>query len=99
MLSGGQAQQLAIARALVTAPKLLVLDEPTEGIQPSIVAEIEAAIRAVAARGTAVLLVEQYMDVALRLADHAVVLDAGRVVHSGPRASLDDADARRLIAI
>ncbi|GAA1079158.1 ATP-binding cassette domain-containing protein [Nocardiopsis composta] len=99
LLSGGQAQQLAIARALVTAPKLLVLDEPTEGIQPSIVAEIEAAIRAVAARGTAVLLVEQYMDVALRLADHAVVLDAGRVVHSGPRASLDDADARRLIAI
>lgn len=98
-LSGGQAQQLAIARALVTAPKLLVLDEPTEGIQPSIVAEIEEVIRTVAERGVAVLLVEQYMDVALRLADEVAVIDAGRVVHSGPRASLEDGEAQKLIAI
>ncbi|WP_017556217.1 ATP-binding cassette domain-containing protein [Nocardiopsis baichengensis] len=99
LLSGGQAQQLAITRALVTDPKVLVLDEPTEGIQPSIVAEIEGVIRKVADRGVAVLLVEQYMDVALRLADEVAVIDAGRVVHAGPRASLEDGEARRLIAI
>lgn len=99
LLSGGQAQQLAIARALVTNPTLLILDEPTEGIQPSIVAEIEQAITDIAAHGITVLLVEQYLDVALRLADHVTVLDAGRVIHSGARDDLTDTDAHTLMAI
>ncbi|GAB2486330.1 ABC transporter ATP-binding protein [Nocardiopsis aegyptia] len=99
LLSGGQAQQLAIARALVTNPTLLILDEPTEGIQPSIVAEIEQAITDIAAEGTTILLVEQYLDVALRLADHVTVLDAGRITHSGARADLTDTDAQALLAI
>ncbi|MFC4561747.1 ATP-binding cassette domain-containing protein [Nocardiopsis mangrovi] len=99
LLSGGQAQQLAIARALVTRPALLILDEPTEGIQPSIVAEIEEAVAAIAGDGVAVLLVEQYLDVALRLADSITVLDAGRVIRAGPRAELDTAGAQRLLAI
>ncbi|RKS08883.1 urea ABC transporter ATP-binding protein [Nocardiopsis sp. Huas11] len=99
LLSGGQAQQLAIARALIADPTLLILDEPTEGIQPSIVAEIEQAITDIAAEGITILLVEQYLDVALRLADHVTVLDAGRIVHSGPRADLTDTDAQALMAI
>ncbi|MBR8745209.1 ABC transporter ATP-binding protein [Nocardiopsis sp. MG754419] len=99
LLSGGQAQQLAIARALVTDPTLLLLDEPTEGIQPNIVAEIEAAITDIAASGITVLLVEQYLDVALRLADTVTVIDAGRIVHHGPRAALDRARAHALMAI
>ncbi|MCY9783635.1 ATP-binding cassette domain-containing protein [Nocardiopsis sp. EMB25] len=98
-LSGGQAQQLAIARALVTNPTLLLLDEPTEGIQPSIVEEIETAITDIAAQGITVLLVEQYLDVALRLADTVTVLDAGRVIHTGDRNDLTDDDAQALMAI
>lgn len=82
-LSGGQQQQLAIARALVTRPKLLILDEPTEGIQPSIIIEIEEAIERLHATGLSLLLVEQYLDLALRLADRFLILDAGHVVHSG----------------
>ncbi|GAA1442555.1 ABC transporter ATP-binding protein [Nocardiopsis tropica] len=99
LLSGGQAQQLAIARALVTDPTLLILDEPTEGIQPSIVAEIEQAITHIAAQGITVLLVEQYLDLALRLADTVTVIDAGRIVHSGDRADLTDDTAHALMAI
>ncbi|MFV2196428.1 ATP-binding cassette domain-containing protein [Nocardiopsis sp. LOL_012] len=99
LLSGGQAQQLAIARALVAHPTLLILDEPTEGIQPSIVEEIETAITDIAAEGITVLLVEQYLDVALRLADTVTVLDAGRVIHSGDRADLTDTQAHTLMAI
>ncbi|MEV2276909.1 ATP-binding cassette domain-containing protein [Nocardiopsis sp. NPDC049922] len=98
-LSGGQAQQLAIARALVTNPTLLLLDEPTEGIQPNIVEEIETAITDIAAEGTTVLLVEQYLDVALRLADTVTVLDAGHIVHTGDRADLTSDDAHALMAI
>jgi urea transport system ATP-binding protein len=99
-LSGGQQQQLAMARALVTRPSLLVLDEPTEGIQPSIVHEIEDVIAALSRRdGLAILLVEQYVEFALRLADRYVVLDAGRVADAGDTASVDDARLRQLLAV
>ncbi len=100
-LSGGQAQQLALARALVTRPRLLVLDEPTEGIQPSIILEIEDAIAELhASRGMSILLVEQYVEFALRLADRYVVLDAGEVVAGGETSELaDDSSVRRLLAV
>ena len=99
-LSGGQAQQLALTRALVTRPRLLVLDEPTEGIQPSIITEIEDAIAELhASRGLSILLVEQYVEFALRLADRYVVLDAGEVVESGETSTLEEATVRRLLAV
>ena len=83
-LSGGQQQQLAIARALITEPKLLLLDEPTEGIQPNIVQDIENAIRFIKEQGTiSIILVEQFLEFALRLADSYYVLEKGRVVASG----------------
>jgi urea transport system ATP-binding protein len=83
LLSGGQRQQLAIARALITTPKLLILDEPTEGIQPTIVAEIEETIIRLAADGLSVLLVEQHIGFALKAAEQYVVLASGRVTQSG----------------
>ena len=99
-LSGGQQQQLAIARALVTEPKLLVLDEPTEGIQPSIIKEIERVIRDLAARGDmAILLVEQYFEFARSLADTYVVMDRGEVVLSGPTRDMVEADVRRYLTV
>ncbi len=89
-LSGGQQQQLAIGRALAMGPKLLILDEPTEGIQPSIIKDIERAIRALAAAGDmAILLVEQYYDFALSLADQYLVMDRGEIVASGAGADMD----------
>ncbi len=91
LLSGGQKQQLALARALITDPRLLILDEPTEGLQPSIIDEIEAFIvRLHHERGLAILLAEQYVDFALRVADRYVVLDAGEVVARGETSSLTD---------
>ena len=99
-LSGGQQQQLAIGRALVTQPRLLILDEPTEGIQPSIIKDIERVIRALAARGDmAILLVEQYFDFAQELAQTIVVMDRGDVVLAGRREDLDEADVRRRLSV
>jgi len=99
-LSGGQAQQLAFARALVTRPRLLLLDEPTEGIQPSIILEIEDAIAELHRTSSlSILLVEQYVELALRLAERYVVLDAGEVVDSGATADLGDETVRRLLSV
>jgi urea transport system ATP-binding protein len=100
LLSGGQAAQLAIARALVTRPRLLILDEPTEGIQPSIILEIEDAIAQMnQTGGLSILLAEQYMEFALRLADRYLVLDAGEVVASGKTDSIEDGAIRQLLSI
>jgi len=99
-LSGGQQQQLAIARALVTRPRLLVLDEPTEGIQPSIIKEIARVIRLLRERGgLAILLVEQYFDFARDLADRIAVMDRGAIVAEGRREELDEADVRRRLSV
>jgi urea transport system ATP-binding protein len=99
-LSGGQQQQLALGRALMGAPKLLILDEPTEGIQPSIIEEIGRVIRRLAKeRGLAILLVEQYYDFAKRLADTYAVMSRGEIVASGPAAEMDAKDVRALIAV
>jgi urea transport system ATP-binding protein len=99
-LSGGQQQQLAIARALVMRPRLLVLDEPTEGIQPSIIKEIERVIRGLAGRGDmAIVLVEQYFDFARELADSFVVMDRGEIVVSGRRGDMIEADVRRHLTV
>ena len=99
LLSGGQAQQLAIARALVSKPQVLVLDEPTEGIQPSIIIEIEDAIAGLHAAGMTILLVEQYVEFALRLAQRHAVMDGGLIAHSGDTASVDLATFSDLLAV
>lgn len=99
-LSGGQQQQLAIARALVMRPRLLVLDEPTEGIQPSIIKDIEAVIRLLRERGTmGILLVEQYFDFARRLADRFVVMNRGEIVARGTADTLVEDDVRRHLTV
>jgi urea transport system ATP-binding protein len=99
-LSGGQQQQLAIARALVTQPRLLILDEPTEGIQPSIIKEIERVIRDLAVRGTmAILLVEQYFEFARALAQRYVVMERGEVVLSGEASDMVESDVRRHLTV
>ena len=99
-LSGGQQQQLAIARALVMRPKLLLLDEPTEGIQPSIIKDIERVIALLRDRGTmAIVLVEQYFDFAKRLADNFIVLDRGRTVLAGDRKVLETTDVRAHLTV
>jgi urea transport system ATP-binding protein len=99
-LSGGQQQQLAIGRALAANPRLLILDEPTEGIQPSIIKEIGAVIRALVAKSRmAVLLVEQYYDFAESLADAYAVMSRGRITHSGPGSEMQAKNVRDLIAI
>ena len=99
-LSGGQQQQLAIGRALVTKPRLLVLDEPTEGIQPSIIKDIGRVIALLRSRGDmAILLVEQYFDFAKELAQTIAVMDRGDIVLSGPQQELDEADVRRRLSV
>jgi len=99
-LSGGQQQQLAIGRALTMRPKLLVLDEPTEGIQPSIIKDIGRAIRYLRdTAGIAILLVEQYLDFCRELADEVYIMDRGQVVHSGAAEDLDRPDVRRFLTV
>jgi len=99
-LSGGQQQQLSIARALVTRPQLLILDEPTEGIQPSIIKDIERIIRGLAARGDmAILLVEQYFEFARDLAAAFLVMQRGEIVAAGRRAEMDEAAVRSFLTV
>jgi len=99
-LSGGQQQQLAIGRALAMGPTLLILDEPTEGIQPSIIKDIERAIRALASSGEmAILLVEQYYDFARSLADQYLVMERGEIVMRGLGADMDRDKVRDRLAV
>lgn len=99
-LSGGQQQQLAIARALVMKPRLLVLDEPTEGIQPSIIKDIGRVIALLRQRGDmAILLVEQYFEFAQELAQTIAVMDRGTIVLCGAREALDEQDVRRRLSV
>ena len=98
-LSGGQQQQLAIARALISRPRVLLLDEPTEGIQPSTIKEIGRVLRALLDRGITIVLVEQYLDFALELAEHCAVLSRGEIVLRGRIAELDPAQVRRHLSV
>ncbi|MGV0877159.1 urea ABC transporter ATP-binding subunit UrtE [Martelella sp. FLE1502] len=99
-LSGGQQQQLAIGRAMVTRPQILVLDEPTEGIQPSIIKDIGRAIRYLRdSTGMAILLVEQYLDFCRELADKVYIMDRGVIVHEGAAETLDTPEARRHLTV
>jgi urea transport system ATP-binding protein len=99
-LSGGQQQQLAIARALVTRPKLLILDEPTEGIQPSIIKDIGRALVHLRRKGEmAILVVEQYFEWARDIADDYAVMDRGAVVLSGARETMNESEVRRRLTV
>ena len=99
-LSGGQQQQLAIGRAMVTRPKLLLMDEPTEGIQPSIIKDIGRAIAFLRDQGhIAIVLVEQFFDFAIELASRVAVMDRGRVVLAGAPSELDEAEVRRWMSV
>jgi len=99
-LSGGQQQQLAIARALISRPKLLILDEPTEGIQPSIIKDIERVIKMLSERGDmAILLVEQYYDFAEALANHYLVMSRGQVVKNGLGEDMEKDNIRNFVAL
>ncbi|HEY0033503.1 MAG TPA: urea ABC transporter ATP-binding subunit UrtE [Devosia sp.] len=99
-LSGGQQQQLAIGRALVTRPKVLVLDEPTEGIQPSIIKDIGRALQFLRdEKGMTILLVEQFLDFCREIADDIYVMDRGEVQHGGPASDLDRPEVRRHLMV
>lgn len=99
-LSGGQQQQLAIGRALASRPQLLILDEPTEGIQPSVIKEIGVVIRGLAARGDmAILLVEQFYDFAAELADSYLVMSRGTIIQRGQGSAMETEGVRHLVTI
>lgn len=99
-LSGGQQQQLAIARALVSKPKILILDEPTEGIQPSIIKDIFKVIDTLKGRGNmSILLVEQYLDFVLNLADYLYIMDKGEIVNKGLIDDIDIEDVKKRMAV
>lgn len=99
-LSGGQQQQLAIGRALVTRPKVLVLDEPTEGIQPSIIKDIGRALQFLRdEKGMTILLVEQFLDFCREIADDIYVMDRGEIMHSGPAGDLDRPEVRKHLMV
>jgi urea transport system ATP-binding protein len=99
-LSGGQQQQLAIGRALVMRPKLLLLDEPTEGIQPSIIKDIGRAISYLRGLGEmAILLIEQYLDFARELGDHFAVMERGSIIYSCDKSDMDEGALKRALAI
>ena len=99
-LSGGQQQQLAIGRALAMDPKVLILDEPTEGIQPSIIKDIERVIRTLSQRGNmAILLVEQYYDFAQSLADNYAVMSRGQIIKSGKGSEMETENVRSYLAL
>jgi urea transport system ATP-binding protein len=99
-LSGGQQQQLAFARILVRRPKILLLDEPTEGIQPSIMLEIENVILRLQAQGDmSILLVEQYLDFALSVGSYFYIMETGSIVMEGPAAEFNDEKARSYLAV
>jgi urea transport system ATP-binding protein len=99
VLSGGEQQQLAIARVLLTEPKLLIMDEPTEGIQPSVIQQIEEAIQRIKGKGIAVLLVEQYVEFAWRLADAYAIMRKGAIVSRGATADLHEELVREHLTI
>lgn len=99
-LSGGQQQQLAIARALATNPKMLLLDEPTEGIQPSIIHDLARTLKRIRdERGLAILVSEQVLSFALDVADRLFVLEGGRIVHAALRAEVDESEVARFLAV
>jgi urea transport system ATP-binding protein len=99
-LSGGQQQQLAIGRALVTRPKVLVLDEPTEGIQPSIIKDIGRALQFLRdEKDMTIMLVEQYLDFCREIADDIYIMDRGEIQHAGPASDLDDPNVRRHLMV